>query len=199
LIVVTESDYARTSFVVYDLAGHVVAQATPTAPHAIGGGDLGWDFDGQRVAWLASPCHVEGFAQLWNLGQPPPSDPDQPCPAANPFGPIIATNRRLTVSLRCPDQPPLGCNGQLLVEARIRDHRRAHRRGAFRLLGVATVDIPPGITRSIAVTLNPADRHWLARHHNVGARARVITVKAAGQDERAPIQTAKADLPLLRR
>jgi hypothetical protein len=72
-------------------------------------GSYGWAFDGTRLAWVAQPCG-QTVIQVWDLSGDPPPPADDRCAHARPSA-LTLKRRRLTVDLRCPRAPAIGCAG----------------------------------------------------------------------------------------
>lgn len=87
-------------------------------------------FDGERVAYAQRPCAVTGLV-VWDLTGQPPALPRDGCPPmrlASSRARLDLANGRLSVRLRCPAQPRLGCYGHVSVSAL---HRRVGREKRF--------------------------------------------------------------------
>lgn len=162
-------------FRVFDIGGNEIG-ATP-APDAIGG----FDFDGQRLIFGVQPCEVTAIV-TWDLAGDAPALPPGLCPAARlagGTGVVDLGKRRLTVPVRCPTAPPLGCSGEWYANfhpsrssfytAFVALGPGERRNVRFRLVPSQTCSFAKGHVRSITVELGPSSTRRMgpprSRHH----------------------------------
>lgn len=108
-------------------------------------------FDGDRLAYVQSPCGLTAIA-VWDIAGPPPELPRAQCPAvrlASRSARADLSARRLSVELSCPATPRLGCHALSSVTAR---HRRL-RRPKSMSYGYGLVDFAPGETKTVNLRL----------------------------------------------
>jgi hypothetical protein len=153
---------AGDGFHVYDLGGSELA-ATPAADVR---NVSGYDFDGQRMAWTDQPCAVTALV-TWDLAGHAPTMPAGRCPAAAPAGrrgSLDLKHRRVNLPLRCPADPPLGCDGAWFARLNAK---------------------PPVLTGFAGATLDPGER---------GTLRLPLSVKVACRLARKPPTRATVDL-----
>ncbi|HEX2085328.1 MAG TPA: hypothetical protein VHF89_06560, partial [Solirubrobacteraceae bacterium] len=110
------------------------------ASHSVRRTDRDWDFDGERLTWVAKPC-MRSYVVTWDVDRPPPAEPAAPCVHARPRGPArVDADGVLSVPLFCP--PGGGeCGGVVEAVVRVRDEGERPRY-------VHRWSVPPIIVRS---------------------------------------------------
>jgi hypothetical protein len=97
------------AFDVFALDGAKLA----TSPNRDSANSFGFDFDGERLAWVDQPCMVSAVV-TWDMSGKAPTLPAGRCPAARAAGSLGVVDlkrRRAALPLRCPPKPALGCAG----------------------------------------------------------------------------------------
>lgn len=115
----------------------------------------GWDFDGNRAAYVSAPCATSTLV-VAELGHPAPAHPEGLCRAARASPAATLKGRYLVLELRCESSPGLGCLGRVRVTA-------GFGRRSVRTLGEGLFAIADGNSRLVKVLLSRAARRWIER------------------------------------
>jgi hypothetical protein len=124
-----------------------------------------FDFDGETLVGLASPCGVETFLETWSPGQDVPQLPEGECPEPRVrLAPVVGAEVRASFS--CPSSPPFGCldNSIGVSVPGSGFHRES-----------SQVDLLPGVSRQLSVSVSARARRWLRRHRRARLKVSLYT------------------------
>jgi hypothetical protein len=120
-------------------------------------GEHGFDFDGQHLAVVETPCS-EAFLQTWSLGEAAPAPPAGRCPRDR-VDHVSFAHDAVRLRASCPSLPPLGCQvTQFFVEPFGTEVEEAGPRFQPR-----PVTLLPGTSRAISL---PLPGRWVRSHRH---------------------------------
>jgi hypothetical protein len=169
---------APTRVVIADRAGHRLAASPPMPPFI-----SSLSFDGRYASWIARPCAQSNIV-VWDTTTGPPMVPNSRCGVLRPTTRLVHVRPRqyrITLPLRCPQQPTIGCTDRFALTAK----RQTLRPSAPSALSVTAA---AGTSTNVVLCLPPgARRRHIPSNHPLRLRLVETSGVSDGRTRTFPI------------